>query len=82
MPWGSATAELALLVRSALPGDGLVPDTPCVPDSVTVPEEISRAMRMLNAGIPLSLLIDLCTPIGIDSRSIISAEQREATSPS
>jgi hypothetical protein len=71
-----------LLVRSALPGDLLTPDTPCVPDRVTAPEEISRAMRMLNAGIPLSLLIDLCTPIGIDSGSIIIAEQREATSSS
>jgi hypothetical protein len=53
-----------------------------VPDNVTAPEEISRAMRMLNAGIPLSLLIDLCTPIGIDSGSIIIAEQREASSSS
>jgi hypothetical protein len=39
-------------------------------------------MRLLKAGIPLSLLIDLCTPIGIDSSSIIIAEQREATSSS
>jgi hypothetical protein len=66
-----------MLTRPALPGDQLTPDTPFVPDSVTAPESTSRAMRLLNAGIPLSLLIDLCTPIGIDSGSIIIAEQRE-----
>jgi hypothetical protein len=71
-----------VLVRPALPGVLVVPDTPSVTDSVTTPEPISRAMRLLNAGIPLSLLIDLCTPIGIDSSSIIVAEQREPTSTS
>jgi hypothetical protein len=54
-----------------------------VTESGTTSEQISRAMRMLKAGIPLSLLIDLCTPIGIDSGSIIAAERLEAaTSPS
>jgi hypothetical protein len=73
---------VAGLDRPALPRVQLTPDTPFVPDSVTIPDETSRAMRLLKAGIPLSLLIDLCTPIGIDSGSIIIAEQREATSSS
>jgi hypothetical protein len=32
-------------------------------------------MQLLDAGIPLSLLIDLCTPGGLDSRSINACEQ-------
>jgi hypothetical protein len=34
-------------------------------------------MQLLNAGIPLSLLIDLCTPTGLDSRGINASEQTE-----
>jgi hypothetical protein len=70
------------MVRPALPDNPRRPDTPVVPDDVRTPEPISRAMRLLNAGIPLTLLIDLCTPVGIDSRSIILAERLEATSTS
>ena len=34
-------------------------------------------MQLLDAGIPLSLLIDLCTPAGLDSRAINAREQSE-----
>jgi hypothetical protein len=36
-------------------------------------------MRLLAAGIPLSLLIDLVSPLGPDSRSIIRDERSLAT---
>jgi hypothetical protein len=36
-------------------------------------------MQLLDAGIPLSLLIDLCTPGGLDSRGINAREQSEFT---
>jgi hypothetical protein len=39
-------------------------------------------MRLLEAGIPLSLLIDLCSPLGPDSRGIIAHERAQASSPS
>jgi hypothetical protein len=36
---------------------------------------INPAMRLLAAGIPLSLLIDLVSPFGPDSRGIIAHER-------
>ena len=37
-------------------------------------------MHLLAAGVPLSLLFDLCSPFGPDSRGII-AHERERTGP-
>lgn len=38
----------------------------------------SPAMRLLAAGVPLSLLIDLVSPLGPDSRGIIAYEREQA----
>jgi hypothetical protein len=35
-------------------------------------------MQLLAAGVPLSLLIDLCSPDGPDSRGIIAHEREQA----
>jgi hypothetical protein len=37
-------------------------------------------MQMLRAGVPLTLLIDLATAVGIDSAEILAVE-RDATAP-
>jgi len=39
-------------------------------------DEASHPMRLLEAGVPLSLLLDLASPTGPDSRWIASTEQR------
>jgi hypothetical protein len=39
-------------------------------------DEASHPMRLLAAGVPLSLLLDLASPSGRDSRWIASTEQR------
>jgi hypothetical protein len=48
-----------------------------VQDIADTTQPPSRAMLLLNAGIPLSLLIDLCTPGGLDSRGINEREHSE-----
>jgi hypothetical protein len=35
-------------------------------------------MRLLRAGVPLSLLLDLADPHGPDTRAIMDAERRDA----
>ena len=40
--------------------------------------ELHPAMRLLGAGIPLSLLLDLASPDGPDTRGIMAAEARDA----
>ena len=37
-------------------------------------------MRLLRAGVPLSLLLDLADPDGPDTRAIMAAERRDALS--
>jgi hypothetical protein len=39
------------------------------------------AMRLLRAGIPLSLLLDLADPNGPDTQAIMEAERKGAGSP-
>jgi hypothetical protein len=36
------------------------------------------AWRLLTSGVPLSLLMDLCSPLGPDSRGIVAREREEA----
>jgi hypothetical protein len=52
-----------------------------VQDITNSTNPISPAMRLLAAGIPLSLLIDLVSPLGPDSRGII-AHERSLGAPS
>jgi hypothetical protein len=64
------------LVRPVLPPPFHSSDTGDVRDIAT-PQPRCRAMQLLDAGIPLTLLIDLCTAGGLDSRSISAFERRE-----
>jgi hypothetical protein len=40
------------------------------------PDETGHPMRLLAAGVPLSLLLDLASPTGPDSFGIAAMEQR------
>jgi hypothetical protein len=68
------------LARPALLIMTICPDLLPVQKILAQSRPTSLAMRLLAAGVPLTLLIDLCAVDGPDSRAIIALE-RETTQP-
>jgi hypothetical protein len=52
-----------------------------VDDTMDPVKPADGAWRLLTAGVPLSLLMDLCSPLGPDSRGIVAREREEARGP-
>jgi hypothetical protein len=49
-----------------------------VSDAISPEQRLSVAMRLLDAGVPLSLLFDLLSPDGPDSAAILESERPES----
>lgn len=53
----------------------LAPPSRTAPDTVERSEVLARTHRLLAAGVPLSLLLDLASPRGPRSEELFSAEE-------
>jgi hypothetical protein len=62
------------LSRLAVIADRLGADTSVVSESTTAGPRQSLAMKLLEGGVPLSLLVDLTSREGPDSAQIIASE--------
>ena len=62
------------------PSDQLEPSTGSVPPLPAWERDflVRRTQSLLEAQVPLSLLLDLADPLGLDSRAVYAAEPAEA----